>query len=108
MNAFDENHNYLGFTILAINDNGIWYSNGHSQPYVLQNGYRIRPGYIIMTKEHDNKTFQSLIDDFSGNWRQSNIKYLGVNFRYVARNKELICDFEEFFQPSLRTATIET
>ena len=61
-----------------------------------------------MTKENDHTTFQSLINDFSGNRRQNFIKYLGVNFRYVARNKELICDFKEFFHNPLKTATIET
>ena len=61
-----------------------------------------------MAKENDKTTFQSLINHFSGNRRQNFIKYLGVNFRYVARNEELICDFREFFQKSLKTASIET
>ena len=114
-NAFDENQNYLGFAILAIYDYGNWYSNG-AWSYDLPNGYRIRPGYIIMAKEHAGMTFQNLIDDFSGGqdpWRHGSTrhfrrKYLGVNFRYVARNNELICDFEDFFKNPLQTPTIET
>ena len=114
-NAFDENQNYLGFAILAIYDYSIrdWRifgdSNGHSWPFILSNGYRIRPGYIIMAKEHAGMTFQSLLNDFSGGQGQNwPLKFLGVNFRYVARNNELICDFEDFFKDPLKTPYIET
>jgi len=73
LNAFDENQNYLGFAILAIYDYceiGTWSSNGHYWPITLSNGYRIRPGYIIMARERAGMTFQSLLNDFSAGQAQ--------------------------------------
>ena len=44
----------------------------------------------------------------SNNTNYGHLKFLGVNFRYVARNNELICDFEDFFKNPLNTTFIET